>query len=113
MYAFSTIVTLLGFSSAFVSGLSIPEPLARRDWCDTLTKFSESDARLLQNDLQNSDEVAYVPAHSYHFWDKGSARICVWNDYIFENTHVSAWEAGWAIGYINNLCCTGGEGSEW
>lgn len=118
MYIFFALVFLLpSFSPAIVAGLSIPEPLARRDWCDTLTKFSESDALALQNSLQNADnangDLNYLAAHSYLSWDWGSARVCVWNDYVFENTHVSPWEAGWAVGYINGICCTGGDGSEW
>ncbi|EED11460.1 hypothetical protein TSTA_007500 [Talaromyces stipitatus ATCC 10500] len=114
MYIFSAITALLlSASPAIVSGASIPDPLERRDYCGTLTTFAESDAVALANSLQNAEnangEMKYVPAHSYQEWDWGSARLCVWNDYIAENTHVSLWEAGWAAGYINNKCCKGSE----
>ncbi|KAL4886861.1 hypothetical protein BJY04DRAFT_212832 [Aspergillus karnatakaensis] len=114
MRSISTITAfLLGASPVLVSSASIPTTLVRRDWCDTLTKFSEADAVSLQQGLQSSNQgLTYIPSGSYVNWDLGSARACVWNDYFFENTHVSAWEVGWAVGYINDMCCAGG-GSEW
>ncbi len=32
-------------------------------------------------------------------------QICVYNNYIFENTHVSHWEEGWGAGFIKGECC--------
>lgn len=81
---------------------------AKRDWCgvqgDLMTK---TDIQWLQSSLQNTDPnaLAYVPKRSYYSWTLGTARICIYNDYIFENTHIKRWEAGWAVGYITGRCC--------
>lgn len=86
------------------------EPLSKRDWCNdpSMGEFDMSDALALQKDLQNNNPSQLFPVNhgGWQSWTLRTARICISNNYIFENTHVSRWEAGWAIGYDIQICCT-------
>ncbi|RFU72002.1 hypothetical protein TARUN_10259 [Trichoderma arundinaceum] len=82
--------------------------LDKRDQCQLVEKwFDSDDGRALQKSLQtnNPDEMTYLPHGYIHEWWLGGARVCVYNHYWFENTHVKRWEVGWAVGYILDKCC--------
>lgn len=70
--------------------------------------FRVSDARDLQFDLQRNNANKMFLVRQNRGWISfvmGEARVCIQNNYIFENTHISGWEAGWVIGYILGKCC--------
>ena len=69
----------------------------------------------LQWNLQNLNPNAlhYLPSLSWYQFTWNTARICAYNNYVFENTHVSEWEMGWAIGYIASKCCTNSGNPQW
>jgi hypothetical protein len=77
--------------------------------------INKSDISALQRDLQNNNpnELKYLPKQSWTGWVYGSALVCVHNYYLFENTHVKRWEAGWAVGYISGRCCTAENNPQW
>lgn len=71
--------------------------LAKRDaWdgCGRRTTYTVSDMRAMIKSLQSDGGNDYHPAGSIQWWTLGTARICTYNRYIFENTHVSHWEQG-------------------
>jgi hypothetical protein len=35
----------------------------------------------------------------------GTARVCIDNNYIFETTQASNWEAGWRVKQMKEECC--------
>ena len=87
-------------------------PVEKRDFCGYGTDFNNADMNSLANWLQNTDpwSQTYLPHQSVAWWKWGTAMICVRNLYLFEDTHIPRWEAGWAVKYIrDNLgCCNGG-----
>ncbi|PNP76782.1 hypothetical protein FNYG_09886 [Fusarium nygamai] len=89
----------------------IPEqaPTFEKRGCNTGANFPSNDAIKLKNNLQNNnpDQLSYLPARSLLEWSLGDAKICVFNKYPFENTHIKRWEAGWVTGYIKDSCCGG------
>ncbi|PPR00742.1 hypothetical protein CVT24_000948 [Panaeolus cyanescens] len=78
----------------------------------TKLNINRADLTALSSDLQNNNPWAltYVPSGQRIGWYLGSALVCIYNDYIFENTHVTRWEAGWAIKYIQDTCFYTGSG---
>ncbi|KAI4191638.1 MAG: hypothetical protein LQ346_004684 [Caloplaca aetnensis] len=81
--------------------------LSKRADCYTGSGINTPDltelARQLQND--NPDQLTYLPALSWTAWTYGSARTCVYNNYVYDNTHVKRWEAGWGSVSVKNQCC--------
>ncbi|ORY16975.1 hypothetical protein BCR34DRAFT_584035 [Clohesyomyces aquaticus] len=82
--------------------------LAKRDDCgSTRHLVNKNDIIAMANDLQNNNPNgnAYVGHQSWTAWTLGSASVCIHNWYLTENTHVTRWEAGWAVRYISDRCC--------
>ncbi|KZL80909.1 hypothetical protein CI238_06646 [Colletotrichum incanum] len=81
----------------------------RADWCTSGSNYNQDDATELQRQLQNDnpDGLSYLPAWSTMSWSLGTAKVCISNQYLSDNTHIKRWEAGWAMGYVRNLCCSG------
>ncbi|KAF2258538.1 hypothetical protein CC78DRAFT_478435 [Lojkania enalia] len=63
------------------------------------------DIESLFNSLQSRGGDRYLPSTSWVSTTLGSARVCVYNNYIFENTHVSNWEIGWGVRSVREQCC--------
>ncbi|KAF5619159.1 monocarboxylate transporter 2 [Fusarium tjaetaba] len=84
-------------------------PTLEKRGCNTGANFPSNDAIKLKNNLQNSnpDQLSNLPARSILEWSLGDAKICVFNKYFFDNTHIKRWEAGWVTGYIKDSCCGG------
>ncbi|KAK3346024.1 hypothetical protein B0T25DRAFT_520540 [Lasiosphaeria hispida] len=82
--------------------------LGKRDTCYRQDPFSAADMRALKARLQGSrqNEMVELKHGFVTWWDQGSVKLCVYNNYIFENTHLKWWEAGWAVGYIDSACCS-------
>jgi len=83
------------------------------DYCDQFgALYYRADAETLQRNLQSINPwvLHYLPGGGFSFigWTVGSVRVCVYNSYILENTHVSEWEVGWGVGYILGMCCRPG-----
>jgi hypothetical protein len=102
--------------------LVVDDALQKRDGCHGANSqlIQKSDVVALANDLQNTGnpwELTFLPSRSSATWSLGTARVCVYNKYIINdpstNTHVSRWEAGWAVGYINGQCCTAANNPLW
>jgi hypothetical protein len=75
--------------------------------------YSNTDANTLSHNLQNlnPNTMHYLQHQSGCFgWTVGSVRGCVENEYITENTHVSEWEVGWGIAFIQQQCCNSIDG---
>ncbi|KAM7209715.1 hypothetical protein V8F20_000118 [Naviculisporaceae sp. PSN 640] len=98
------------------SDLPLPHPhVEKRDtwnWCALpgWPTFAKSDANYLGNWLQNNNpwSMKQLNHGARDQWTYGSVRLCVKNEYLTENTHVSRWEEGWAVKYIMGKCCSGG-----
>lgn len=78
------------------------------DYCGLEEKlYYRADAERLRNNLQSINPWTYHELRHGKFigWVIGSVRVCVYNSYIFENTHVAEWEVGWGVGYILGRCC--------
>jgi hypothetical protein len=43
-------------------------------------------------------------------WTVGSVTVCVANPFLTENTHVSEWEVGWGVAFIQQQCCNSIDG---
>ncbi|KAK1978352.1 hypothetical protein LZ30DRAFT_729156 [Colletotrichum cereale] len=81
----------------------------RANWCTSGSEYNQADATELQRQLQNvnPDGLTSLPAWDVVSWSYGTAKVCVSNQYLSDNTHIKRWEAGWGMGYIRNLCCSG------
>lgn len=87
--------------------------LAKRDFCGSGSAYSVSDMRALIKSLQSDGGNDYLPAGSTQWWTLGTARVCTYNRYIFENTHVSHWEQGWGADATMNSCCNPNGNPQW
>ncbi|KAK4443641.1 hypothetical protein QBC34DRAFT_476716 [Podospora aff. communis PSN243] len=97
-------------SGPITEGSTEPPPqLQARDSCGS-NIFNVQHAISMANELQNvsPNDLTFVGKTSWVSWTYGEARICIYNNYIFENTHIKRWEAGWVTGYIYNRCCNPG-----
>ncbi|KAK3996567.1 hypothetical protein QBC44DRAFT_365228 [Cladorrhinum sp. PSN332] len=87
--------------------------LGKRDTCGGFGNnggIYKPDITALGNSLQNDNPWGMTSVPAWAGWYVGNALVCVYNDYWFENTHVSRWEAGWGTKYIRNMCGYNGEG---
>lgn len=91
--------------------------IVKRDGCGSARDLIDrGDIEFLKNGLQNDDpwSVIAVPRLKGIGWYYGTAMVCVRNPYVFADTYVSRWEAGWAIDYISKMCCSNsGTSSGW
>ncbi|KAK4206154.1 hypothetical protein QBC37DRAFT_301368 [Rhypophila decipiens] len=87
--------------------------LQARDGCVRQGTLNVQHAVNMANELQNNnpDALPNAPKRSWNTWSWGEARICIYNNYYFENTHVKRFEVGWVIRHIYNLCCNPGGNS--
>jgi hypothetical protein len=75
--------------------------------------YSNTDADTLSHNLQNlnPNTMHYLPHNSgCTEWTVGSARVCVSNHFLVDNTHVSEWEVGWGVAFIQQNCCNSIDG---
>jgi len=92
------------------SNITAVSGMAKRDNCGIGgSGIQPADIYSMVGDLQynDPDSLRYVAHGNWIAWTVGSATICLFNDYLTENTHVSRWESGWAASFIQNECgCT-------
>ncbi|KAI0403201.1 hypothetical protein F4802DRAFT_572724 [Xylaria palmicola] len=79
--------------------------LAKRANCYGGGAINTQDIENLGNQLQSKGGNNYVPKTSYVSYTLGSTKVCILNNYLFDNTHVSDWEAGWGTLAVRNDCC--------
>ncbi|KAI5921391.1 hypothetical protein F4810DRAFT_712645 [Camillea tinctor] len=79
--------------------------LAKRANCYNGGSINTDDIQNLGSSKQSSGGNNYVPAASWVSYTWGSAKACVLNNYLFDNTHVSDWEIGWGVLAVRNDCC--------
>ncbi|XDG09739.1 hypothetical protein ABKA04_009354 [Annulohypoxylon sp. FPYF3050] len=79
--------------------------ISKRDSCGSDYPYTQTDMDNLISSLQSDGGNDYLPAGSSAGWSLGTAVVCTYNQYIFENTHVSHYEMGWGAGYIKGQCC--------
>ncbi|KAK3998129.1 hypothetical protein QBC44DRAFT_441 [Cladorrhinum sp. PSN332] len=49
-------------------------------------------------------ETLPLPRRSFTGWTMGTAMICIYNDYHFQDTAVARREMGWLTGHIQDIC---------
>jgi hypothetical protein len=74
--------------------------IQKREYCRSGYPYIVSGMNSLISRLQSSGGSSYVAALSNVPWWLGTAKIYTYNNYIYENTHVSTWEMGWGAEYI-------------
>jgi len=79
--------------------------LSKRADCYDGATFYSNDLNNLGNYLQTRSDNVYLPKSSVYSWSWGSVKLCLYNNYVFENTHVSFWEMGWGLLSVKNQCC--------
>ncbi|KAI2467180.1 hypothetical protein F4781DRAFT_433577 [Annulohypoxylon bovei var. microspora] len=79
--------------------------IAKRDDCSSAYPYNQGDMDNLISSLQNDGQTDYLPAGSSSGWSLGTAVVCTYNQYLFDNTHVTHWEMGWGAGYVKGQCC--------
>ncbi|KAK4220698.1 hypothetical protein QBC38DRAFT_525180 [Podospora fimiseda] len=84
----------------------------RGDACYNLG-ININDVNAMINDLRYNNPwgTKYLPHKSVTGWWLGGTTICLYNDYLTENTHVTRWEAAWVTEYIRNMCGYDGNGN--
>jgi len=87
------------------AGAEAPTKLSKRANCYNGATFYTNDLNNLGNYLQTLSGNVYMPKQSVYSWAWGSVKLCVYNNYVFENTHVSYWEMGWGLLSVKNQCC--------
>jgi hypothetical protein len=73
--------------------------------CPGGSNENTADIEAMGNWLQGQSGNFYAPHLSQTYWTLGSIKLCVDNNYLTENTHVSYWEAGWGALSVKNACC--------
>lgn len=112
---FSTFVTT---EEAFNEMYGVNETtLQKRDSCGGQGDlFNVYDAINMANWLKNTNP------NNYHFvnsnwngiqWALGTARICIFNPWVYGTTWVREWEVGWVTEYIYNICCNPAGNWQW
>lgn len=63
----------------------------------------------MRNDLQskNPDGMYELKHRASLTFNSGNSRICVYNPFIFENTHVKRQDIALGVDSILKLCCDG------
>ncbi|KAI0596005.1 hypothetical protein F4775DRAFT_566978 [Biscogniauxia sp. FL1348] len=79
--------------------------IAKRADCWNGGSINTDDIQNLGSSRQSAGGNNYVPAASWVSYTWGSAKVCVLNNYLFDNTHVSDWEIGWGVLAVRNDCC--------
>lgn len=117
MYFISKIVTILPLLIPYAFATPAPAPLLLKRGgaiCYESGKlYSNSDANTLSHNLQNiNPNTMHYLQHGggSYGWTIGSARGFAQNEYLTENTHVSEWEVGWGVAYIQEQCCNSIDG---
>lgn len=75
--------------------------------------YNNADANTLSHNLQslNPNTMHYLPHNGgCAEWTIGSAKVCVHNYYLSDNTHASEWEVGWGVAYVQEHCCNSIDG---
>lgn len=88
---------------------SVTSPLAKRDtWCNYIN-MNGNDMGAISYWFENTNPwtYTYLPHGSLTYWTNSplNIRVCVRNNYWFDNTHVANWDIGWGVGYVNQYCC--------
>jgi hypothetical protein len=73
--------------------------------CPGGSNENTADIESMGNWLQSQSGNFYLPHLSQMSWTLGSVKLCVDNNYLTENTHVTYWEAGWGALSVKNACC--------
>jgi hypothetical protein len=118
MYFISKIPTILPLLIPYAFATTAPAPslLERGNGAncyETGRLYSNTDANTLSHNLQNlNPNTMHYLQHGgdYIGWTVGSARGSVTNEYLTENTHVSEWEVGWGVAFIQQQCCNSIDG---
>ena len=76
----------------------------RRDHCFPNNPFNVGEIGSLAESLRGSSDTEYVPAGGQVSFQSGTAKVCVMNEYFFDNTHVVHSEIAWAIDSILKKC---------
>jgi hypothetical protein len=79
--------------------------LVKRANCYSGLTFLTADVGNFGNWLQTQSGNVYLPHASRCSWTWGTTKLCVYNNYVFDNTRVSYWETGWGLLSIKNQCC--------
>ncbi|KAL8775567.1 MAG: hypothetical protein Q9209_000063 [Squamulea sp. 1 TL-2023] len=61
---------------------------------------------------ENPDELTELPSETSTYYEQDTVRVCVYNDYWFENTHVTNKEVGRAVQVIYDKCWAIGLGGK-
>ncbi|KAI4099930.1 MAG: hypothetical protein LQ339_005719 [Xanthoria mediterranea] len=69
--------------------------------------FPVADAKALAADLQanNPSDMTYLPHDNSIWFQQGLFRICIYNDFISDNTHVTNEMVGAELQKIIDKCC--------
>jgi hypothetical protein len=78
-----------------------------RAHCWPGSNIKTSDIEALHNDLQSRGGDFFLGRQSSVTYTYGTARVCIDNNYIFETTQASDWEAGWGVKQMKEECCHG------
>ncbi|KAF2824839.1 hypothetical protein CC86DRAFT_47705 [Ophiobolus disseminans] len=73
--------------------------------CSNSANINTPDIERLADYLQSLAGKRYCPALGWFSTSMGSAKVCVYNNYLYHNTHVSNWEAGWGARSVKDQCC--------
>jgi hypothetical protein len=79
--------------------------LLKRADCSSGPTFQSGDVQAFGNWLQTQSVNKDLPHASWYSMTWGTAKLCVYNNYVFENTHVSYWEMGWGLLSVHDQCC--------
>ncbi|KAJ2981345.1 hypothetical protein NQ176_g2084 [Zarea fungicola] len=77
---------------------------------DNIGAFNIADAEALYNSIQTNNihpspgtEFLLEAGNQQNFYE-GGAKVCVMNPWLFENTHISLGDVGYATNYMINAC---------
>ncbi|KAL8783817.1 MAG: hypothetical protein Q9213_004363 [Squamulea squamosa] len=111
MHFLLTLIPIFILSLLLTSPFTVQSAIHHGPQCAQIAPKSlpSEDIKVFATKLQteNPNALTELPGTTSTYYEHGSLRVCVYNDYWFKTTHVADKEVGRALQVIYDKCCAG------